>query len=234
MLEISGLRAGYGRIRILHDVSLRVDEGKIVALLGPNEAGKTTLLNTVSGLVRPSSGSISFLGKRIDTLPAHAIVGLGLCHIPEGRRLFAAMSVRENLEMGAYPLRARKVKDRTLEEVYRLFPRLKQRESQSASTLSGGERQMLAIGRGLMSRPIMCAVDEPSNGLAPLVVAETFRVIGSLREQGITVLLIEQNVKHTLKIADWAYVLENGRIVLEGRSHELIDDDHVRRAYLGL
>lgn len=234
MLEVSDLDAFYGRIQVLRNIFLHIDEGQIVALIGPNEAGKTTLLNAVSGLLPLTSGSITFLGKRIDGLPPHSIVNLGICHIPEGRRLFANMTVRDNLEMGSYPRRARGRKDRTIEEVYRLFPRLREREAQLARTLSGGERQMLAMGRGLMSRPRLCAVDEPSNGLAPIIVAETFHIIGSLREQGITVLLIEQNVKHTLEIADRAYVMENGRIVLDGNSHDLIDNDHVRQAYLGL
>lgn len=234
MLEVNDLDAFYGRIQVLRNVFLHIHERQIVALIGPNEAGKTTLLNVLSGLLPPTSGEIVFLGKRIDRFPPHAIVDLGICHIPEGRRLFANMSVRDNLEMGSYPRRARDRKDKTIEEVYRLFPRLKEREGQLARTLSGGERQMLAMGRGLMSRPKLCAIDEPSNGLAPLIVGETFRIITSLREQGITVLLIEQNVKHTLEIADRAYVMENGRIVLEGDSHELIDNDHVRQAYLGL
>ncbi|MBN2122848.1 MAG: ABC transporter ATP-binding protein [Deltaproteobacteria bacterium] len=234
MLEVSNLDAFYGKIQVLRNVFLHIDEGQIVALVGPNEAGKTTLLNVLSGLLPPSSGNMTFLGKRIDRLPPHSVVNLGICHIPEGRRLFANMSVRDNLEMGAYPRRARGEKDKTLDEVYRLFPRLKEREGQLARTLSGGERQMLALGRGLMSRPRLCAIDEPSNGLAPLIVAETFQIIRSLREQGITILLIEQNVKHTLEIADRAYVMENGQIVLEGDSRELIDNDHVRQAYLGL
>lgn len=234
MLEVSDLDAFYGRIQVLRNVFLHIDERQIVALVGPNEAGKTTLLNAISGLLTLTSGSITFLGKRIDRLPPHAIVDLGLCHIPEGRRLFANMSVRDNLEMGSYPRHARSQKDKTLEEVYRLFPRLKERESQLARTLSGGERQMLAVGRGLMSRPKLFAIDEPSNGLAPLLVSDTFQVIRSLRERGMTILLIEQNVKHTLETADRAYVMENGRIVLEGNSDALIDNDHVRKAYLGL
>lgn len=234
MLEVSDLDAFYGRIQVLRNVFLHIDERQIVALVGPNEAGKTTLLNAISGLLTLTSGSITFLGKRIDRLPPHAIVDLGLCHIPEGRRLFANMSVRDNLEMGSYPRHARSQKDKTLEEVYRLFPRLKERESQLTRTLSGGERQMLAVGRGLMSRPKLFAIDEPSNGLAPLLVSDTFQVIRSLRERGMTILLIEQNVKHTLETADRAYVMENGRIILEGNSDALIDNDHVRKAYLGL
>ncbi|MFP4641810.1 MAG: ABC transporter ATP-binding protein [Dehalococcoidia bacterium] len=234
MLEISNIDTSYGKVKVLRDVSLRVDEGEVVALVGANGTGKTTLLNTISGLLHPSSGNISFLGSRIDRMLPHSIVELGLAHIPEGRKLFADMSVRENLEMGAYPRRAWKQRRKTLEQVYHLFPRLKEREGYLARTLSGGEQQMLAMGRGIMSRPRLCAIDEPSNGLAPRLVSECFQIIESLREQGITVLLIEQNVKQTLETADRAYVIENGEIVLAGTGDELLQSDHVKRAYLGL
>jgi branched-chain amino acid transport system ATP-binding protein len=234
MLEVSNIDTFYSKAQALWDVSLKVDEAEIVALVGSNGAGKTTLLNTISGLLCPASGSINFLGQRIDGLAPHAIVGLGLSHIPEGRRLFAEMSVRENLEIGAYTPEAWKNKQKTLEQVYQAFPILKEREKQLARTLSGGEQQMLAMGRGLMSRPKLCMFDEPSYGLAPRLMLEVFQVIKSLREQGITVLLIEQNVPRTLEIADRAYVLENGRVVLEGTCDELLQSDFVRKAYLGI
>ena len=234
MLEVSNIDTFYGKTQALWDVSLTIDEAEIVALIGANGAGKTTLLNTISGLLCPASGSVSFLGKRIDGRTAHSIVELGISHVPEGRRLFTDMTVRENLEMGAYPYRAWKQKEETLKQVYQVFPRLKERERQLARTLSGGEQQMLAMGRGLMLRPKLCMLDEPSYGLAPRLVVEVFWVIKSLREQGITILLIEQNVRHALEIADRAYVLENGRVVLEGACDKLLQSDHVRKAYLGL
>jgi branched-chain amino acid transport system ATP-binding protein len=234
MLEVSNIDTFYGKVQALWSVSLRIDEDEIVSLIGANGAGKTTLVNTLSGSLRPPSGMVTFLGKRIDGLPPYAIVELGVSHVPEGGKLFPDMSVRENLEMGAYPYHAWKRKEKTLEEVYQIFPRLKERERQLARTLSGGEKQMLAMGRGLMSKPRLCLFDEPSYGLAPILLLEVFRVIESLRRQGLTVLLIEQNVPHALKIADRAYVLENGRIVLEGNGGDLLSNDYVRKAYLGL
>jgi branched-chain amino acid transport system ATP-binding protein len=234
MLEICNINTLYGKTQALWDVCLEINEAEIVALIGANGAGKTTLLNTISGLLRPASGSVAFLGKQIDDLPPHAIVELGISHIPEGGRVFPDMTVRENLEMGAYPYHAWKQKEETLEQVYQIFPVLKERERQLARTLSGGERQMLAIGRGLMSKPRLCLLDEPSYGLAPLLVAEIFRIIKELRDQGITIFLIEQNVRHTLEIADRAYVLENGRVCLEGACDDLLESDYVRKAYLGL
>jgi branched-chain amino acid transport system ATP-binding protein len=234
MLEICNLNTLYGKAQALWDVCLQIDEAEIVALVGSNGAGKTTLLNTVSGLLRPASGSVTFLGKRIDGLPSHAIVELGISLVPEGGRVFPDMTVRENLEMGAYPYHAWKQKKETLEQVYQVFPTLKERERQLARTLSGGEHQMLAIGRALMSKPRLCLFDEPSYGLAPLLVAEIFRIIQGLRDQGLTILLIEQNVRRALEIADRAYVLENGRICMEGACTEILESDHVRKAYLGL
>jgi branched-chain amino acid transport system ATP-binding protein len=234
MLEICDLSTLYGKVQALWDVCLQINEAEIVALVGSNGAGKTTLLNTISGLLRPASGSVTFLGKRIDGLPSHAIVELGISLVPESGRVFADMTVRENLEMGAYPYRAWKQKEETLEQVYQVFPRLKERERQLARTLSGGEHQMLAIGRALMSKPRLCLFDEPSYGLAPLLVTEIFRVIQGLCDQGITILLIEQNVRRALEIADRAYVLENGRICMEGVCLEMLESDHVRKAYLGL
>ena len=234
MLEICNLNTFYGNIQALWDVSLRIDKEEIFALIGSNGAGKTTLLNTISGLIRPASGSVEFLGKRIDGLSPHVITELGISHIPEGGKVFKDMSVRENLDMGAYPYHAWKQKEETIKQVYELFPILKERQGQLARTLSGGEQQMLATGRGLMSRPKLCAFDEPSYGLAPMLVESVFRVIKSLREQGITIFLIEQNVRRALEIADRACVLENGRVALEGCCDELLTNDYVRKAYLGL
>ncbi len=234
MLEVSDIDTFYGKIQALWGVSLRVDEGEIVTLVGANGAGKTTLLNTLSGSLRPASGHATFLDKKIDGLPPHVIAELGISHIPEGGKLFPDMSVHENLEMGAYPYHAWKRKGETLKQVYQIFPILKEREGQLARTLSGGEKQMLAMGRGLMSKPRLCLFDEPSYGLAPILLLELFRVIKSLREQGLTVLLIEQNVRHALEIADRGYVMENGRIVSGGKSGELLQIDHIKKAYLGL
>lgn len=234
MLEVSNIDTFYGKVQALWGVSLGIDEKEIVALVGANGAGKTTLLNTISGVLHPASGSATFLGKKIDTLTSPAIVKLGISYVPEGGKPFPDMSVRENLEMGAYPYHAWKRKQETLKQVYQVFPRLKEREGQLARTLSGGERQMLAMGRGLMSRPRLCALDEPSYGLAPLLVKELFNIIKALREQGMTLLVVEQNVQQTLEIADRAYVLENGRIVSEGKSRELLQNDHIKKAYLGL
>ena len=234
MLKVDNVDTFYGKAQALWDVTLRIDEAEIVALIGSNGAGKSTLLNTISGLLRPASGSIEFLDQRIDILAPHAIVELGISHIPEGRKLFSEMSVRENLEMGAYTSEAWKRKGETAKQVYQVFPTLKERAKQLARTLSGGEQQMLAMGRGLMSGPKLCMFDEPSYGLAPRLMMEVFEVIKSLREQGITILLIEQNVPRTLEIADRAYVLENGRIVLEGTCAQCLENEHVKKAYLGL
>jgi branched-chain amino acid transport system ATP-binding protein len=234
MLEVCNIDTFYGKAQALWDVSLKIDEAEIVALVGANGAGKTTLLNTISGLLRPASGSVEFLGRRIDGLAPHDIVEMGLSHIPEGRRLFTEMTVRENLEMGAYTSKAWKNRAETREQVYQIFPMLKERAGQLARTLSGGEQQMLAMGRGLMARPKLCMFDEPSFGLAPMLVLEVFQVIESLRKQGLTILLIEQDVRHSLEISDRAYVLENGRVALEGESKKLLKEDLIKKAYLGL
>jgi branched-chain amino acid transport system ATP-binding protein len=234
MLEVCDVTTPYGMTQALWDVCIEVNESEIVAIIGSNGAGKTALLDTISGLIPPVSGTVEFLGKRIDGLPPHTIVELGISHVPEGGKVFPEMSVYENLEMGAYPAHAWNQKEQTLEQVYQLFPILKERTGQLARTLSGGERQMLAIGRGLMSKPKLCMLDEPSYGLAPLLVSEIFRIVKELRDQGITVLLIEQNVRNTLETADRAYVLESGRISLEGACDELLQSDYVRKAYLGL
>jgi branched-chain amino acid transport system ATP-binding protein len=234
MLEVNNLNVFYGKSQALRDVSLKVDEKEVVALVGANGAGKTTLLNTISGLLRPASGSVEFLGQRIDRLAPHRIMNLGICQIPEGRKLFSDMTVGDNLEMGAYSSAAWKRRKETLEHVYQIFPVLKERRKQSASKLSGGERQMVAIGRGLMSSPRLCMFDEPSYGLAPKLFLEVLEVVKRLREQGITILLVEQNVRNTLEVADRAYVLENGQIVLEDKGKDLLQNEQVKTAYLGV
>jgi branched-chain amino acid transport system ATP-binding protein len=234
VLEVKNINIFYGKVQVLWDVSLEVEQGEIAALIGSNGAGKTTLVNAISGLVTPVSGSIEFLGTRINGLPPHHIVEMGISHVPEGGRVFNDMTVRENLEMGAYTVPAWKQRKETLEQVYGIFPILKEREKQLARTLSGGEHQMLAMGRGLMSKPKLCIFDEPSYGLSPKFVEEVFSVIKSLRQQGITVLLIEQNVRYSLETADCANVIENGRIVLSDACNVLLDSDHIRKAYLGL
>lgn len=221
-------------MQVLWDLSVNVEEGEFVALIGANSSGKTTLLKTISGVMRPWSGSISFLDKQIDTVHANNIVDMGLSHIPESRKLFTDMSIKENLEMGAYPKRSWKERMDTMQWVFKLFPRLEERKNQLSRTLSGGEQQMLAMGRGLMSRPKMVLVDEPSNGLAPKVVSEVFEILKTLHAEGITILLVEQNVRQTLQVADRAYVLENGHLVLQGACSFLRETDHVKKAYLAL
>ena len=234
MLEVSNLDVFYGKSQALRDISLKVNEKEIVALVGANGAGKTTLLNTISGALRPASGSVEFLGERIDRLEPHKIMRLGISQIPEGRKLFSDMTVGENLEMGAYFSGAWKRRKETLEDVYKIFPVLEERRGQSAKKLSGGERQMVAIGRGLMSTPRLCMFDEPSYGLAPKLFSEVLEVIKHLRERGITIFLVEQNVRNTLETADRAYVLENGQIALEGKGKDLLQNELVKKAYLGL
>jgi branched-chain amino acid transport system ATP-binding protein len=234
MLAVNHINAFYGRVQALWDVSSSINEGEIVALVGGNGAGKTTLLNIIFSLLHPASGTVEFLGRRIDRMAPHRIGELGISYVPEGGRPFREMTVRENLEMGAYVHAAWRQKDETLNQIFDMFPRLRERQRQLVGTLSGGELQMVAIGRGLMSRPKLCVFDEPSYGLAPLLVKEIFRIVQRLRDQGISILLIEQNVRQTLEIADRAYVLENGRIVSEGKSRELLQNDHIKKAYLGL
>jgi branched-chain amino acid transport system ATP-binding protein len=234
MLTVRNVKTFYGKIQALWDVTFVVPEGKIVALVGANGAGKTTLLNTISGIVRSASGTIDFSGVSLEKMSAATIVEEGISQVPQSGRLFPDMTVLENLEMGAYQKKAWGSRHETLTRVYEIFPRLAERASQIVSTLSGGEKQMVAIGRGLMSRPTLCMFDEPSYGLAPKAVSEIFSVIKMLPSQGITVFIVEQNVKQALELADMACVLENGRLVLEGPSHELAENDHVRRAYLGL
>ena len=234
MLRVHKINSYYGRIHALWDVSLTVEEGEIVVVLGANGAGKTTLVKSIVGLIEPASGMIKFTGQRIEGRDPHKISELGIAYAPEGGGLFRDMNVRENLEMGAYHRVAWERREDTLRRVYRLFPRLEERENKLARTLSGGERQMLAIGRALMARPTLCIFDEPSIGLAPVLVNEFFHIIGQVRDEGITVLLIEQNVRKSLEIADRAYVLESGRIVLEGDRQELFQVELIHKAYLGL
>ena len=234
MLSVKGIHTFYGKMQALWDVSLDIGEAEIVALIGANGAGKTTLLKSITGVIHPKAGEITFRDDRIEKWDSHRIVDLGISHIPEGRQLFAEMSVLENLEMGAYAPRAWGRRDTTLKAVFELLPRLEERQAQIASTMSGGEQQMVAMGRGLMSRPRLCCIDEPSSGLAPMVVDEIFRIIEKLRDQGVSVLLVEQNVQQTLEIADRGYVIENGRIVLEGPSDALLQNENIRKAYLGL
>jgi len=234
MLEIKNIDAFYGKTQALYDVSIRVNQAEIVALIGSNGAGKTTTLNAISGLLRPASGSIEFLGEKITGRKTFSIVEKGICHIPEGRRPFADMSVRENLEMGAYLPRVWKNREKALEQIFAVFPVLEKKQNLLARALSGGEQQMLVMGRGMMSNPKLCMIDEPSSGLAPILIAEIFRIVQTLRDQGMTILLIEQNVRHSLEIADRGYVIENGRVVLEGKGKDLLGDDMVKKAYLGL
>ena len=231
LLELHEVSVSYGSVRALQEVSLAVDEGEIVTLLGANGAGKTTTLRTVSGLLRAAPGSIRFEGREISSAPAHQIVALGIGHAPEGRRIFPRMSVLENLDMGAYGRRGNVASD--LERVFALFPVLKERRKQMGGTLSGGEQQMLAIGRALMGRPRLLLLDEPSMGLAPLIVSQIFRIIGEIRDGGTTVLLVEQNAAQALAVADRGYVLETGKVVMSDRAEVLLHDDRIRAAYLG-
>jgi len=232
MLELEGVNAGYKDLQVLWGVSLRVEEGELVALVGPNGAGKTTTLRIISGLLRPTAGTVRFRGAPLDREPPHRIVEMGISQVPEGGRIFTGMSVEENLELGAFTPRARKEKDQTLRWVYQLFPRLEERKKQRAGTLSGGERQMLAIGRALMSQPRLLLLDEPSFGLAPLIVEQIFAMITEINRQGVAVLLVEQNVRAALELAQRAYVIENGRIVGEGSGDALLSFESVRSAYL--
>ncbi len=233
-LEIINVDVCYGDIQVLWDVSLKVEKNQIVSIVGANGAGKTTLIKTISGLLNPISGRISFFERRIDVLPAYDVVNLGIVQVPEGRKVFPYMTVLENLELGAYTPKARKMKKETLEVIFGLFPILRNKRAQRAGTLSGGEQQMLAIARGLMARPKLLMLDEPSLGLAPKLVKQVFEVIKQINKEEITVLLVEQNVFHSLSIADRGYVLENGRAVLEGKGEELLNNKHVKKAYLGI
>jgi len=234
MLDVSGVTAGYGAFTALWDVSVRVDSGEAVAVVGPNGAGKTTLLRVISGLIMPRAGRITFDGAEIGGHPAYEVVAHGIAHVPEGRRLFPQLTVAENLKMGAYLPSARSRFSESLERVYALFPVLAERQAQRAGSLSGGEQQMLAVGRALMSRPKLILLDEPSMGLAPVMVLRLFDLIRRVREEGYTILVVEQNVRQVLKLVDRAYLLEVGRIKMEGRAADLAEQDFVRKAYVGL
>ena len=234
MLNIENLNCFYGNVQALWDVNLQIEEGEIVALLGANGAGKTTLLNVMTGIVAPSSGEIVFMNEPLTRLSASAIIERGISYLPEGGRLFPEMTIRENLEMGAYKKRNWRRRKEVMERVFELFPKLRERQKQLARTMSGGERQMLAMGRALMSEPKLLLLDELSYGLAPIIVDEVFQIVTTLKEQGMTVLLVEQNVHQSLQIASRAYVLENGRIALSGESAALLENDYVKKAYLGM
>jgi branched-chain amino acid transport system ATP-binding protein len=234
MLELRAISAGYAQFTALWDVSLRVDPGEAVAVVGPNGAGKTTLLRVISGVIPPRSGTLAFEGAALGGRPAHEIVARGIAHVPEGRRLFPALSVADNLKMGAYQPRARQTYRESLERVYALFPVLAERRLQRAGSLSGGEQQMLAIGRALMSRPKLILLDEPSMGLAPVMVLRVFDLLRRVRAEGYTILVVEQNVRQVLKLVDRAYLLEVGRIKMEGRADALAEQDFIRKAYVGL
>jgi ABC-type branched-chain amino acid transport systems, ATPase component len=233
MLKVEEINAYYGDLQALWGISMQVNEGELVALVGPNGAGKTTTLRVITGLLKPASGSIRFHGHHLGKESAHKIVELGISQVPEGGRIFTGMNVLENLELGAFTAKARKVKDSSLQWVYEIFPRLEERKNQRAGTLSGGERQMLAIARALMSKPRLLLLDEPSFGLAPLLVEHIFEVIKEINGQGVTVLLVEQNVRAALELAHRAYVIENGRIVGQGSGEDLLSFESVRSAYLG-
>ena len=233
MLEVKDLEVYYGMIQAIRGISFEVNEGEIVSLIGANGAGKTTILHTITGLLSPKKGSVLFEGKEITKIPAHKIVSLGMAHVPEGRRVFAQLSVYQNLKMGAYTRKDKDELEKTLETVYKRFPRLEERKNQLAGTLSGGEQQMLAMGRALMSHPRIILMDEPSMGLSPILVNEIFDITQSVSASGTTVLLVEQNAKKALSIADRAYVLETGNIVMTGDAKELMNDDSIKKAYLG-
>lgn len=233
MLKITDLEVSYGMIQAIRGINFEVDQGEVIALIGANGAGKTTILHTVTGLLKSKAGKIEFEGKDITKLPGHKIVSLGMAHVPEGRRVFADLSVLENLKLGAYTRTDKQEIEETLKVIYKRFPRLEERKSQMAGTLSGGEQQMLAMGRALMSHPKIILMDEPSMGLSPIFVSEIFDIIKEISASGTTVLVVEQNAKKALSIADRAYVLETGNIVLEGAAKDLLENDSVKKAYLG-
>jgi branched-chain amino acid transport system ATP-binding protein len=234
LLELRAVEVAYGDLPALRGVSVSVEAGETLSVVGANGAGKTTMLRAISGLMRPRAGQILLDGERLDTLPSHTIVGRGVVQVPEGRKIFPSLTVLENLELGSYVAAAKARRREGLERVFTLFPRLKERERQAAGTMSGGEQQMLAIGRALMARPRLLMLDEPSLGLAPIIVKEIFRIIGEINRLGTTVLLVEQNTRQALVLSRRGYVLENGRVVLEGSGAELLGNEHVKRAYLGM
>jgi branched-chain amino acid transport system ATP-binding protein len=233
-LEVKKVNLAYGQMQVLKEVSLEVREREIVSLIGANSAGKSSMLNAISGLVPISGGEILFEGKRIDSLPSHEIIENGIIQVPEGRRIFPLMTVRENLEMGSYNRKAREKSRESMQRVYELFPRLAERKDQLGESMSGGEQQMLAVGRALMAGPRILMLDEPSLGLAPIVVEMIFQVLQEVNRRGVTLLLVEQNVKESLDISSRGYVLENGRVVLEGTARDLLENAHLKKAYLGL
>ena len=233
MLEIKDLQVFYGVIQAIKGISFHVEQGEIIALIGSNGAGKTTTLQTITGMLQPKAGQIIFEGKDITKVPGHEIVAMGMAHVPEGRRVFSQLSVLENLRLGAYTRKDKTEVEETLARIYKSFPRLQERKNQLAGTLSGGEQQMLAMGRALMSKPRIVLMDEPSMGLSPILVQEIFRIIEEISASGTTVLLVEQNANKALSIADRAYVLETGSIVLEGKASELLSDESIKKAYLG-
>jgi branched-chain amino acid transport system ATP-binding protein len=233
-LEVRNIDVYYGDVQVIFDLSLHIEEGEVVSIIGGNGAGKSTLLKTISGLMQTTAGSIAFEGAEIHQAPPDEIVERGIVQVPEGRRLFTLMTVRDNLIIGAYNTRADRYKNETIENVYELLPRLRERETQLAMTMSGGEQQMVAIGRGLMARPKILMLDEPSLGLAPILIKSIFETIRKIADQGTTVLLVEQDVKHSLSLSDRGYVLEHGRIAMEGPAARLLEDPHVKTAYLGL
>ncbi len=232
MLEVNGINVYYGSIHAIKDITFEVNAGEIVTLIGANGAGKSTTLQTVSGLLRSKTGSITFNGKNLGGIPAHKIVSMGIAHVPEGRRIFQQMTVEENIEMGAYTRPGAEYAER-VENVFHHFPRLKERRKQIAGTLSGGEQQMLAMGRAMMSNPQLLMLDEPSMGLSPILVDEIFEIIKAFHESGTTILLVEQNANKSLAISDRAYVLENGKVILTGTGKELMQSEEIKKAYLG-
>lgn len=235
LLKVNDINVSYGDMQVLWDVSFEVKEGEIVVLVGANGSGKSTTLKTISGLLRPKSGNIEFKGMQLSQAPAEKIIGYGVVHVPEARRLFREMTVEENLIMGSLSPEAKKRREETLEKVYGYFPRMRERRKQAAGTMSGGEQQMCAIGRGLMALPKLLMFDEPSLGLSPIMVQEVFEIVRKINEEeGVTILLVEQNVRQTLAMCHRAYVLENGRVVLSGEGKQLLNDPHVKEAYLGI
>lgn len=234
LLEIQKIDTSYGDVQVIFELSLRVEKKEVVSIIGGNGAGKSTLLRTISGLMKTTAGRISFDGQDIHTEPPENIVTRGVIHVPEGRRLFPLMTVKDNLLVGAYNKRARADVEKTLQEVYDMLPRLAERQSQLAMTLSGGEQQMVAIGRGLMAKPQLLMLDEPSLGLAPILIKDIFETVRKIADLGTTVLMVEQDVRHSLSLSDRGYVLEHGRVVMEGKASDLIDDPHIRKAYLGI
>jgi len=234
MLKVDSIDVFYGDLQVLWDVSFEVHAGETVALVGANGAGKSTIIKTISGLNRPKNGSIRFQDQHLEQIPPYRIIEHGIAHVPEGRRLFPEMTVQENLIMGSLSPGAKARREETMEWVFGLFPRLKEREKQMTGTLSGGEQQMVAVGRGLMALPRLIMFDEPSLGLAPILVAEIFKIIERIRQEGVTVLIVEQNTKQTLEVCDRGYVLENGRVTLSDTGKALLNNDHVKQAYLGI